>query len=219
MVAVRRLVLLTVAVVGLAPLARAAEVEERKFVTFLDGQRVGDYHVKITQEDDGSISQSSQGQMQLTLPNGAAHYRYRGHETWKDGQLQRLDSTSTDDTKQTKVSATAESQGLRVVVGASERMLVGPVWSTTYWQLPPADVRTQKLTLLDADTGRDVHGKLEPLGTGQVVIAGQPVSCMRYRVTGSTQVDLWYDAQQRLVRQEWSQDNHRVVLELKQVKH
>jgi hypothetical protein len=218
MISVRRLVLLTVAVVVLAPLTRAAEVEEREFATLLDGRRVGDYRMKIAQEEDGSISQSSQGQMQLALPHGLAHYRYCGTEVWKDGLLVRLDSTSTDDTKQTTVSATAEGPGLRVVVGDKERMVSGPAWSTTYWQLPPADVRTQKLTLLDADNGHDLHGKLEPLGTGQVVIDGQPMSCLRYRLTGSTQVDLWYDAQERLVRQEWSQDGHRVVLELTGVK-
>jgi YD repeat-containing protein len=218
MSALRRLVVLTVVVAALLPAARAADVEEREFVTLLDGRRVGDYHMKISQKDDGSVVLNSQGQMHFTHPGGVARYRYSGSEVWREGQLVRLDSTSGDDTKETTVSATAERDGLRVLSGHRERLVNGPAWPTTYWRLPPAEVRGQTLTLLDADTGRALHGTLERIGTGQVVIQGRPVSCLRYRLTGGGQVDLWYDAQERLVRQEWSQDGRHVVLELTQVK-
>jgi hypothetical protein len=216
---VARVILVAAAVLALVPAAWAGEVELRDFVTVLDGRRVGDYQMKITQQDDGSVILSSQGQMQLNHPGGLGRYRYHGSEVWKDGRLLRLDSTSSDDRKQTTVSAAAEGDGARVVVDGQARVIPGPVWVTTYWRLPAAEVRGLTQTLLDADNGHDLRGKLERVGSGQVVVAGQPLSCMRYRLLGDVQVDLWYDAQDRLVRQEWGQDGHRVVLELIQVSH
>jgi hypothetical protein len=214
-----RIGLVLVTALAVLPPLRAAEVEERQFAIALDGQRVGEYRMKITKEDDGSVVCSSQGQMQLSQPGVVSKYRYRGSEVWKDGKLLRLDSTAGDDVKQTTVSAAAEAKGVRVSVGGNERVVPGPVWVTTYWQLPAAAVRSKQLTLLDADNGSAPRGGLERVGTGQVIVGGQPTAALRYRLTGGANVDLWYDADERLVRQEWTLDGHRVALELLQVKH
>ena len=45
-------------------------------------------------------------------------------------------------------------------------------------------------------------------------VAGQAVECAHYRVSGGAQADLWFDANERLVRQDSIEDGHRTVLEL-----
>jgi hypothetical protein len=141
-------------------------------------------------------------------------YSYRGTEVWKDGKLVRLDSTSNDDGKRYTVAAMAEDNSLRVKVNGQERTTSPEVWTTSYWRLPDARFRNQAVPLLDADTGRDIRGNLQYLGTQQIQVAGKVQDCAHYRVTGGVKVDLWYDQQERLVRQEALEDGHRIVLEI-----
>jgi YD repeat-containing protein len=214
----RRLLFSFVAIVVLMPIVRADDVEQRQFAMVLDGRRVGEYHVKITQQADGAVVMSGQGQMQYNQPGLVSTYRYRGSEVWKEGRLLRLDSTSGDDSKETNVSAVAEGDEVRITVAGQQRTVPGPVWVTTYWHLPSEETRAKALTILDADNGNTLTGQVERLGTGQVIANGRALSCMRYRLSGAARVDLWYDGQDRLVRQEWAQDGRRVVLELLHIK-
>jgi hypothetical protein len=45
-------------------------------------------------------------------------------------------------------------------------------------------------------------------------VAGQEISCTHYCVNKDVPHDLWYDAQERLVRDEWVSSGHRTVLEM-----
>ena len=199
--------------------AAAADVEQRDFVTWIDGNKAGEYHMTISTQDDGTVSMT--GQADAALKN-VIHvtiwrYSYRGTEVWKEGRLIRFDSTCNDDGTPYTVTAVADREALRVRVNGRERSIRGDVWVTTYWRLPDAKYRNQALPLLDADTGRDMAGTLQFVENGQVRAAGQVINCTHYRAVGTLTVDLWYDASERLVRQEWVEDGHRAVLELVRV--
>jgi hypothetical protein len=88
---------------------------------------------------------------------------------------------------------------------------------SSYWRLPSEKLRNQAISLLDADTGRVMNARLDYVGPGQVMVGGQPTNCSHFRVTGGAQVELWYDAQERLVRQEWVEDGHKAMLELTRI--
>src|SRR5262249_22595508 len=96
----------------------------------------------------------------------------------------------------------------------AERMARPDVWLTTYWQLPDARRRNGPVPLLDADTGKDINGRLQFVGVEPVHVAGQMMNCAHYRVLAHVPVDVWYDGSDRLVRKEWVEDNHRAQLEL-----
>ncbi len=50
-------------------------------------------------------------------------------------------------------------------------------------------------------------------------VSGKPHRCQHFRVTGENLlVDLWYDSDGRLVRQESMEDGHRTVLDLLSVR-
>jgi hypothetical protein len=128
--------------------------------------------------------------------------------------LLRLDSTCNDDGKLYVLSATAENERLRLKVNNQEKIVRGDVWLTSYWA-EPSNRLNQEVALLDADTGRELATRLQQIGVEQRTIAGQTVNVTRYRGTGKHGVtDLWYDGNNRLVRQEWTEDNHKMVLEL-----
>jgi hypothetical protein len=107
------------------------------------------------------------------------------------------------------------------------------VWVTSYWQIPErladaanedrgtirrTSARTPKgprtVLLLDSDQGKLLRGKLKSMGEETLTVAGRPQTCTHYRITGDVEVDVWYDASRRLVRQESVESGHKTLLEL-----
>src|SRR5262249_20978755 len=108
----------------------------------------------------------------------------------------------------------AGSNGLRVKVNGQERAIRPDVWTTTYWRLPDARWRNAAVPLLDCDTGKEINATLKYVGTSQINVAGQAQNCVHYQLTGGVQVDVWYDQNERPVRQESIEDGHKTVLEI-----
>ena len=200
--------------------AAAADIETRDFRVTVDGKHGGDAHMTIHRQDDGTVSMQCDTDIVLWYLAGLKKYVYtfRGKEVWKDGRLQRLDSTCNDDGKRYAVSAVVEGAGLRVRVNSQERLARGDVWLTSYWCLPDKKRREGLIALIDADTGRDLDARLNFVGAEQRGVAGQSVTLNHYRLVGKVNVDLWYDGSERLVRQEWLEDGHRTILELTRVR-
>jgi YD repeat-containing protein len=200
--------------------ARAADVEIRDFTLWVDGKRGGEYHMTINRADDGSVSMTGQADVRLSFAFGLKvyTYTYRGTEVWKDNRLVRLDSSSDDDGKRFTVSAVPVNNGVRVTANGQEHMSRTDLWLTTYWHLPDPKQRNGALPLLDADTGKDINATLQYAGEGQLNLAGQARKVTRYRLTGGVQIELWYDDQERLVREDWVEDGRRCTLELARIR-
>jgi hypothetical protein len=202
--------------VGIA--VRAAEVEVRNFTMKVDGKPSGESHMTITQQDDGSLSMSCRAEIKVTKLGLVVYkYSYRGTETWKDGALVRFESQTDDNGKKFTVKADAGKEGVHLRVNKEEHV-VRVDWLTSYWQLPDAEKRKHAIALLDADTGSTMTGAMKYLGTQQISVAGMTVNCFHYRITGPNMVEAWYDAQERLVRQEWMEDGHPAVMELSSIR-
>lgn len=195
--------------------AQAAETQVRNFQVFVDNRPAGSYRMAIVPRADGSVAVTCQADVRVRVFVVGYHYSYRGTEVWKDGRLLQLDSRADDDGKQFAVTAQAEGEALRVRSNGQERVIRKDVWTTSCWQLPPASFRNRAIVLLDADTGREVNGNLFSVGVNRLNVAGQVMDCAHYRVTGGVQLELWFDAQERLVRQESVEDGHRTVLEMR----
>jgi hypothetical protein len=208
------LLLVTLALSG-ASRAAAADKEVRDFTTLIDRKPAGNYRMTISTDDQGNVTMEGSATISLNILRIKTYsYSYQGTEVWKDGRLLKLSSNSNDDGTKYAVSAKAEKEGLRVTVNDRERVTRGDVWVTTYWRLPDAKFRGQAVALLDADTGRDLSGTLQFVGTAPLAVANQQVNCAQYRLTGDVTIDFWYDGSDRLVHQEWVEGGHRVVLHL-----
>ncbi len=138
--------------------AGAEDVERRDFAIFVDGKRAGHYHMAITQREDGLSVMSGQADVQVSYLVYRYIYRYRGVESWKDGRLQRLQSSCNDNGKSLSVNAFADNGNLTVNANGSNRTCPPDAWTTTYWRLPAKKHRDQPLTLLDCDSGRVLNG-------------------------------------------------------------
>jgi hypothetical protein len=197
---------------------RAADTESRDYTLLVDGKPSGKANMTIQHQDDGTTTVSCDTNIQVRVLLKTYRYSYQGREIWKDGRLQRLDSQCNDDGQRFQVAALADGDRLRLRVNNQERLARGDVWLTSYWTVAGVKARKDTVPLIDADRGSDLDCKVQLIGAVQIVVAGQVQNVSHYKLTGKVLVDLWYDAADRLVRQEWIEDGHKTVLELSQVK-
>lgn len=194
----------------LALAAASTEPDTREYRVTIEGKPAGQSRQTVTTKSDGSIEMTCQAEISIRVWFKTYVYGYRGTETWKDGKLVKLESSTVDDDKRFNVTATAESGRTRIVANRSTRTAAPNLWTTTYWQVPPLG----EINRIDCDTGIILPGKVEQIRQEQLTIAGKPMNTRKYRISGASTADLWYDDTGRLVRQETWEEGRRVVLEL-----
>jgi len=198
--------------------ACAADSETREFVVKVDGKPSGYANMTIQRQDDGTTIVSCDTNVRVRVLIKTYVYTCKTQETWKAGHLQQLASQCNDDGKQFQVSAAAQADGIHVRVNGREHITRAEAWVSSYWTLPDAKLREQPIPVLDADNGRNMQGRLQLIGTTQMNVAGQIQNVQHYRFNGPTRIELYYDAAQRLVHQQWVEDGHPTALELARVR-
>jgi hypothetical protein len=196
----------------------AGETETREFAVSVDGKPAGTASITIQKQEDGSTVVTCDTTVTVRVLIKKYVYTCQTREVWKDSRLQELTSRCNDDGKHFQVSAQAQADGVHVRVNGREHTTKPEVWLTSYWTLPEARLRNQVLPVLDADNGRDLQVRLQHVGAAQIAVAGQLQNVQHYRLTGTVQVDLWYDASERLVREAFVEDGHPTVLELSAIR-
>jgi hypothetical protein len=204
---------LTSAVIFLAvSVAHGAGVERRTFTVSVDEKPSGSHQLTIETKDDGSENVTAQADVAVKALIFSYQYAYHGDESWKDGRLLRLSTSTNDNGKKHTVAAKATKDGLAMKADGRDSMVKGAVWPTSYWKLPKE--RGPSLVLLDADTGKLIDAKLEKVGVDKLSLLGQKIDANHYRLSGGVRADLWFDGDDRLVRQESIEEGRRVVLEM-----
>jgi Family of unknown function (DUF6134) len=200
--------------------AGAADVETRDFTILVDGKASGNYHMSIKRHEDGAVSLAAESEVHVSVLLVPVYsYSYHGQEVWKDGRLQHFESSGKENNKPFAVTAEATANGLRVKVNGQEHTALPEVWTTSYWRLPGAEHRNKAILLMGCDNGQEKVGSLHHVGVERMKIAGQELPCAHYRVMRDVAYEVWYDGEDRLVREEWVSNGHRTVLELMHVGH
>jgi Family of unknown function (DUF6134) len=198
-------------------MAAAAETETRLFNIRIDNKPAGSYQMTISHPDAQTFTVAGRANVFASYFFIKYRYAYQGTEVWTQGRLTRLESKTNDDGKRFEVLAQAVGDWLHVRVNAREHFSKPGVWTTTYWHAPDPKSVNQPVELLDCDTGKNLRGTLQYLGPQQLLIGGEPQNCPHYSIRGDVQVDVWYDGQQRLVREISVEDGHRIVIELARI--
>jgi YD repeat-containing protein len=206
---------LVVAALAAAP-AFAQEKETRTYAVTVDGKEAGSAKVVATTQADGTTDLSSATDVKVRVPVlGTFTSSYQGVERWKDGKLVSLDASGDDNGAKTRVTAARDGDRLGVDAGKGKRAAAGDAVPNTFWALPPAAAAAGKVTVLETDTGKEVAATVQTVGNATATVGGKGVACTHYRVTAGKQVyDLHYDAQGRLVRQEFTQQGYKTVFAL-----
>jgi hypothetical protein len=215
---------------------RTLERETREFKVSVDGKGRGKCTIEISRREDGS----DRMQIDAALSFNYVVYEYRylsvGTEVWKDGRLVRLENMADYNGTKYVVAAKADQKGLRVTVNDKSSQVEPDVWTTSYWRLPnrlaqlnaagasaivPTGGRRPArkgsavtIALLDSDKGVRLKGLVQRVGDETITVAGEKVACTHFKIGGDVKVEVWYDADQRLVRQETVDSGHKTVMEL-----
>jgi hypothetical protein len=224
-----------------ATIAAAAEPREvaretREFKVSVDGKGRGKCTIEISRREDGSDSMHIDAALRFNYVVYDYRYSSAGTEVWKDGRLIRLENAADYNGTKYVVRARADRTGLRLTVNDVTSQIESDVWVTSYWRLPdrlaqagegsvvptggrrPArESRTITIPLLDSDKGRTLSGEVKRIGEETVTVAGRKEPCTHFKITGDVQVDVWYDADRRLVRQESLDSGHKTVMELTRI--
>ena len=191
------------------------QTEVREFVIQVSNKTAGQYQLTITRQADGTENVTSNANVQIKQLFGSYSYNIQATEVWKNYRLQQLKATGSDNGKAFDITATAEANGLRVRANGKEHVAPSDAWTTSYWKLAEARFHNKNIPLLDADTGKDINGTLQYIGFEQMTIAGQAQKCYHFRVLGpASPVDVWYDAQHRMVRQEFTESGQHTIFHL-----
>ncbi len=200
--------------------ATAADTETRTFSVNVDGKKAGDYQMVIQRQDDGTVVFSARSDVRVTLLAIPVYtYSYLGREIWKNGALLSFQSSGKEKGKEFAVSATLDGTTMKVVANGQEGRAPADVWMTSCWQLPLPRYRNAEVQLLGCDTGVVTRSRCEYVGAEQVKVLGQDQNCTHYRVMKDALHDIWYDAQERLVRDEWTSNGHKSVVEMTGLSH
>lgn len=192
--------------------------EQRDFSVLVDGKPAGSYRLALEATTPGQIVAQSNVDVRVRFLFFNYAYIFRGRETWIGDRLARIEATSDDGGLRNGVQGAFAEGGSQITVNGAPRG--GPVyrWTSSFWRLPEGVANDQPLSILDADTGRELKARLVFVAREDVLLGQQRIPCARYRLTGDVVADLWFDAEDRLARQITVEAGHRSELRLSAIR-
>ncbi|MGI9508875.1 MAG: DUF6134 family protein [Geminicoccaceae bacterium] len=158
------------------------------FDVMREGSDIGDH--RYTFRDDGeALSVQVETDVAVKLPLiGVTVYRFEheSHETWQDGRLSALRSTTNDDGQAHQVDL-ADAEG----------------FPASLWN----DAILRQTVLLNTVDGRSMAASAIDVGPETVQANGKTVPAHHYRLSGDLTRDLWYDASGMLVKVAFTADD------------
>ncbi|HVX10648.1 MAG TPA: DUF6134 family protein [Pirellulales bacterium] len=187
--------------------------EVREFEILVKDKPAGKSTLRISDLADGTTNVVSEVHVKLNYLVFVYRYDFSGQEKWRGARLLSSENRATDDGK--KFDASAKLEADRYRIEANGRARGEPVidMTTDYWRAPEMN-ESRRLTLMNADRGTIHTVRVERLAPETLTLGMQQVNCSHYRFTGDVQAELWYDGQNRLVRQKSVEDGYPTELRL-----
>lgn len=199
--------------------ARANDVERRELSILIDGKESGISSMIITVQDDGTTVMQGSCTVKFTKLLFNFNYHIDSTEWWKDGKLIGVKSKTTENAKNTEVTGAPHGGQFKLRVNGVDKVARADAWTTSYWKLADARFHNKPVPLLDPEDGKEYNGQLQFVGSEQINVNKAPQNCYRFKITGGPQaIDLWYDRYHRLVRQEFNERGHHIIVQLNWIK-
>ncbi len=159
-----------------------------KFDVIRKGKDIGDHSYKFSGSVNSySVKVTTNIVVKVPLIKITAYsFQHNFVETWKNGKLQKLSSTTNDDGTPHKVNAGASS------------ILPASLWNE--------DIVKSK-TLLNTMNGKKMSIRAADLGNEAIKTKRGKVNAEHYRISGELERDLWYDANGNLARVSFKADD------------
>lgn len=169
--------------------ASAAEPREWRFKVFLEDKPIGEQVFRLS-EEGGRARLLTEATFDVKFLFFTAYtYRHRNEEIWKDGCLERIESTTDDNGEPFRLLGQAVGDGFAVETAKFAMTLPSCVRSFAYWNLD----YLQAPKLLNSQTGEYETVSVRSLGEVSLEMRGAPLRARRYTIEGpKLRIDLWY---------------------------
>lgn len=208
-------ILLTLGILP-ARLANAQNVlrdEVREFEILVKDKPAGKSSLRISDLDDGTTRVATDVHVKLNYVVFVYRYDFAGSETWRGNRLLLTANRASDDGKVYDARAESDARGFRIEANGRSQTVAFIDMTTNYWR-PPELRRDQSLALMNADRGIIHSARVERLAPEPLNFGSQQVTCSHYRLSGDVQADLWFDGQDRIVRQKGIEEGYPTELRL-----
>ena len=181
-------------------IAGAAQAETLNYTVLRDGKTIGTHAVTI--EHNGAETQVGvETDIAVKVLFVTAYkFKHASKETWSNGHLVSITSTTDDDGVAKKLDARAENGAIIVdstVKGQERRQKAdAATLPASLWN--PATV--SQSALLNTLDGQVMTIAVEDMGTEAVETGGAPLNAHHYALSGELTRELWFDDAGRLVR-------------------
>ena len=198
--------------------ASSESVEVRDFEVRVDNRPAGTHRLTIKSEGD-THRVAFQTDVKVDVIVYAYVFKFRGTEVWRNGRLDHADVRCEDGGK--KRSFALKTDGAIQAISFNGKSIPASspsVMTTAYWQLPPVEMRSKPLALVDVDTGETSKVTLSIVGPTTISTSGRSLACQHFKIDGPSPAELWFDDRDRLVRQKSVEEGHLMELRLKQIR-
>lgn len=169
-----------------ALLGTAAQAQEQvwDFEVRLDGKPIGNHRFTLKQQGEEQVLSTRAAFEVRFLGLVVYRYQHEATERWRGDCLSRMDASTQDDGKPSRVQARSEAEGLRVEVQGKPPApaLSGCVMSFAYWN--PALRTLAPTRLLNSQNGRLETVQLARLPDAAVEVRGKEQAAQRWRLSG-----------------------------------
>lgn len=166
------------------------------FTVLRNGSEVGRHEMLFRNEADGlKIDIRTNVAVKVAFIT-AYRFEHEGHEIWQGGRLARLWSKTNDDGTRHVLDVTAGGDGLVVMADGKEPEKASASIPASLWN----ERIVQQKSILNTLDGTRMTIQVSDLGTESVSVKNAKVPARHYVLTGDLQRELWYDAQNVLVK-------------------
>ena len=202
------------------PTAQTDEV--RQYEVTVKNELVGSATVRISSAPDATTTTTT---IDTSVLARFFLYKYRyefhGSETWLGDQLVKFDGKVNDNGKVLHVEGVVDRQGSIISIdGKQSRQGLWLAMTMNYWRVPSTNASASgSFSIIEPDTGLVHTVKLQDIGPDRVVVDGREVECRHCRISGDASAELWFDASDRLVRQQTVEQGYLTELRLARIDH
>ena len=216
---------------------QTVESQKREFAILIDGTKRGTCTMQIRRLSDGTVWMRGESQIRINYLVYRYNYTSNGTEVWKNGRLLAMKNSADFNGTKYNVKARSNGKSIQLSVNGTVSQVAPDMWLSSYWQAPdqarsrwcsrPVERRSNSLAaqeqgnrfvpILDADKGEKWRCNLTRVGQETVVIGGEQKDCTHFHISGDKDIELWYDSQGRLVRQDSAEQRHQVRFELSEI--
>jgi hypothetical protein len=184
---VRTLVAAILLALGTGAAATAGD-ETLRFKVYLGQDPIGEHNFALTGDTEKRVRSQARFDVDF-LVFTAYRYRHESRELWRDGCLERIDSSTDDNGTDFEVQGIRSGGTLALEINGDENEITDCVGTFAYWDRRFLD-RPQ---LLNPQTGELVSARLTPEGSDQRSFRGQEIEAERYRLRADDlDITLWY---------------------------